>query len=199
MSSDSEALRNLIHREVLRVLDRRRRRTPCIVDSYSPELHAVKVRLQPEDTISGWLQIDQLATGDSFGVQTAPNIGDPGWAEFHEADGRAGNFVAAVSNDKFPPVPIQAGEFLVKTKWGGLLYFKNDGTFTIDNGNGAKLVFDGSQIQVTGTFTGPAGAGEIDVGSPIVSSADITAEGISLKTHRHTNVQTGGSTSGPPV
>lgn len=133
-----EAIRNLIHREVQRVLDRRIRPMPCIVDSYDPNTFTVKVKLMPQGTLTGWIQINQQATGNSFGDQAAPNIGDPGWLIFHENDARAAVFQGAVSNDKFPPVSIQAGERLIKSKWGQSLYFKNDGSLTADDGQGAS-------------------------------------------------------------
>ena len=94
-----EGLRNIIHQEVQRFLDRRIRRVPCIVDSYRGDLHAVKVKLQPSGDLTGWIQIET----DQVGSLVAPNIGDPGWLEFHEADRRAAVFVGSNHNDNFPP------------------------------------------------------------------------------------------------
>lgn len=157
----NEALRNLVHLEVLRVLDRRMRRVPGIVTGYDPDSFTVKVALQPSGTLTGWIQIEQLQTGNGFGVQVAPNIGDPGWVEFHENDRRAGVFVGAASNEKFPPVPIQAGEMLFKAKWGQSIYLKDDGSVTAVDGAGGSLVLKsgvatlvdagGASVQLDGT------------------------------------------------
>lgn len=138
-----EGLRNLIRQEIARALDRRARRIPAIVDAYDPASHAVKVKMQPEGTISGWLSIETLQVGSEFGVQIAPNIGDPGWLEFHEGDFNAGVFVGSSFNERFKPTPIAAGEMLLKHKSGSSLYFKNDGTLTITDQAGSKVMLDG--------------------------------------------------------
>lgn len=180
-----EALRNFIHREVLRVLDRRTRRVPCLVDSYNPLQHTVKVKLQPEGTLTGWLQIQ----ADQVGWQIAPNIGDPGWIEFHEMDRRAAVFVGSNHNDlNPPPVQIQAGEWHYQNDFGALLYFKNDGSILARDKSGSLFKFDGIgnlTISVSGDIT--------------ITSASLKHNGHDIGSdHLHTEVQTGSDLSGPP-
>lgn len=174
-----EALRNIIHREVRRVLDRRTRRTPCIVDSYNPQTHAVKVKLQPEGTLSGWMQIET----DQIGLQVAPNIGDPGWIEFHEDDRRAGVFVGSSHNNPNPPpVQIAAGEWRYQNKSGSWAYFKSDGSITLIDKGGSIIAMDG-QGDVTITATNIVLNGTVTLGG---------AKGSGVPAAKQGTVDTGG-------
>lgn len=152
MSSEHEAFTNFIHREVHRVLSRSTRRTPCVVDSYDPTTHAVKVRLMPDSVdgedpvVTGWVSLHPLQAGNQFGWHMPPNIGDHGWVEFHEDDREAGQFVVATFNDQFSPIAVSAGEWLYKNKWGSLINFKADGSVTIADKAGNTVIMDGSGI-----------------------------------------------------
>lgn len=157
-----EGLRNQIHQEVQRVLDRRTRRMPCIVDGYRGDLHAVKVKLQPSGNLSGWVQIET----DQVGLLIAPNIGDPGWLEFHEDDRRAAVFVGSNHNDSFPPSQqIEAGEWFYKNKSGSTLYFKVDGSVTATDSQNATVQLKDGAITAT----------DKDSASVAVSAGAITA------------------------
>ncbi|MBV9984497.1 phage baseplate assembly protein V [Bradyrhizobium sp.] len=153
-----EGLRNFIHQEIQRALDRRMRRLPCIVSAYNPSQHTVKVKLQPSGTETGWTQIE----APQVGWMVAPNIGDPGWLEFHEADRRAAVFVGSNHNDSFPPPQqIAAGEWFYKNKAGQSLYFKQDGSITATDKAGSTYQLDGTgNVAVTAktqvTVTAPA-------------------------------------------
>lgn len=142
-----EGLRNLIHHESQRSQDRRSgHRMPCIVDSYRGDLHAVKVKLLPSESLTGWIQVET----DQIGSLVAPNIGDPGWLEFHEGDRRAAVFVGSSHNDIFPPPQqIAAGERLTRTTFGSSLYFKNDGSITATDKKGASIVLNAGAITAT--------------------------------------------------
>lgn len=120
-------------------------RVACVVDAYNPEQHTVKVRRQPEDELTGWVQIET----PQVGFMAAPNIGDPGWLEFHGDDYNAPVFVGSNHNDLFPPPQqIAAGELFYKNKSGSSLYFKKDGSVTATDKAGASWTLDGS-----GNFT----------------------------------------------
>lgn len=208
--SQAEALRNIVHREVQRFLDRRTRRVPCIVDSYNAQFHAVKVRLQPEDTLTGLIPIET----PQIGLQVAPNINDHGWIEFHEMDRRAGVFVGAVHNDQFPPrKQIAAGELYYQSNFGVSIYAKTDGSITITDKAGSVVKFDGANnITVTANGSGKITltAQEIDlVGNVVITgnlviSGDVTGgfggvSSVDILNHTHTGVTTGGGISGPPT
>jgi hypothetical protein len=172
-----EGLRNIIHSEVQRVLDRRARRMPCIVDGYRGDLHAVKVILQPTGTLTGWISIET----NQIGLVIAPSVGDPGWIDFHENDRRAAVFVGSNHNDLNPvPKQIHAGEWYYQNKVGQSLYFKADGSITAtdDEGalvrllNGTFTVSDKSGTTVSGDGNGTAAVSasvEINVTAPAIN------------------------------
>jgi phage baseplate assembly protein gpV len=160
--SGIEGLNDRVHSEAQRVLDRRMRRTPCVVTAYRGDLHAVKVNILPSQTGTNWISIE---TGQ-IGEVIAPNIGDPGWLDFHEDDRRAAVFVGACHNDQHPvPQAINAGERLVKTSFGSSAYFKNDGSITFTDKAGTVIATDGTgNATVTATTAVTVKAPEINLG-----------------------------------
>jgi len=133
-----EALVNIIHREVLRVLHRNTRRTPVIVDSYDPVNYAAKFKLMPDsvDTavITGFVPLHTIQSGNNYGWHAPPNIGDHGWLDFHEDDREGGTFTGAAFNDRFKPLPTQPGELQYQSIWGHVIYLRQDGSLTLKNG-----------------------------------------------------------------
>lgn len=157
-----EGLRNIVHQEAQRVLDRRMRKTPCTVDAYRGDLHAVKVKYLPSGDISGWILIET----DQIGSLIAPNVGDPGWIDFHEDDRRAPVFVGTNHNDLFPPSQaINAGERLHQV-FGSTVYQKNDGSVKISDSGGATWVLRDGAVTSTdkaGTIIATDGEGNANV------------------------------------
>jgi phage baseplate assembly protein gpV len=208
-----EALRNIFHREAQRVLDRRTRRVPCVVDSYNGQNHTVKVKLRPEGTLSGWMQIETAQVG----LVIAPNIGDPGWIEFHENDRRAGVFVASNhNNNKPPPKQINAGEFYYQNAKGQWIYVKNDGSITSADGAGASLAMQDGKLTATdkanstlilngdntASLTASGGLtinANVAVNGSVTATQDVKAGSISLQDHVHGGVQGGAGDTGPPT
>jgi hypothetical protein len=150
-----ESLVNLIHREVTRVMARNTRRTPAVVDSWDPDTYAAKYKLMPDSAdqavITGLISHHTPQTGKGFGWHFAPNIGDHGYLEFHEDDREAAFSSGGTFNDMFKPVRTQAGETQYISKWGHVLYFKDDGSVTIKNGNKQKKA--AQQTTSTGSGT----------------------------------------------
>jgi hypothetical protein len=160
-----EGMRNLIHLEVQRFLDRRIRRTPCVVTGYRGDLHAVKVTHQPTGQQSGWYVVQ----ADQIGSLVAPNIGDPGWLDPHENDRRAMVFVGTNHNDLFPvPQQINPGERLTRV-FGSTIYQKNDGSVEISDNEGASTILRQGSITSTdkaGTVIASDGQGNATVTAP---------------------------------
>ena len=74
------------------------------------------------------------------------------------------------------------------------------GNATFDSQTEVKgLLIADENLQIGGTVTGAGGGGNLNVGVPIVSTSNITANGIDLESHVHTGVQTGGGTTGGPT
>jgi len=86
---------------------------------------------------SGSSGAGQQANGSSqtYGWHMPPEVGEFGWLEFHEDDREAATFVASNYHDKWKPMETQPGEWQYVTKYGHTIYFKNDGSVTIKNGN----------------------------------------------------------------
>ncbi len=183
--SNSEALVNLIHREVIRVLHRNTRRTPVIVDSYDPTTYAAKFKLMPDSVdqpvITGWIPLHTLQSGNNFGWHSPPAIGDHGWLDFHEDDREAAFFSAATFNDQFKPVQVQAGELMYQHKSGSQVYFKQDGTVTIKDKGGNSIVMDGSStITITASkivLAGTVYLGGADASKPVAMQGSIDSHG----------------------
>jgi hypothetical protein len=199
--SSYDALVNMIHREVLRVLYRQTARTPCVVDSYDPTTAAVKVRLMPDSIdgdsplVTGWLSLHPLQTGNGFGWHMPPNIGDHGWVEFHDDDREAGQFVVATFNDQFVPVPtVMAGEWFYQNKWGASVYFAQDGSITLTDATGSTIVMNGAgKVTVTdaaGSMVALDGAGGIVVAGKGGATVTLSDAGAMTATDKGGNTVT---------
>ncbi len=142
-----EALVNLVHREVVRVLDGRTRETAGIVDSYDPVTHSVKMKLQPEDILTGWMPLRQAQAGNGVGSHMAPSIGDHMSAAFHEDEREAGTVSGAFFNDISKPVSVEAGEWrYISPNGKAEFYFKKDGSFEVKDKSGASYKADGNGV-----------------------------------------------------
>lgn len=137
-----------------------------LVTSYDPEKHLAKVMFQPEQQESGWLPIETGHIGAGYGIAIGlqpgdgKKTGDQVVVRFQEGDFEGGKIVQRVHSDDQKPPVVQSGEIVVWSRFqksdggpesaegakGGLgqkFYFKNDGTLTITDGNGATTVYNG--------------------------------------------------------
>lgn len=106
----------------------------------------------------------QASTGSSSGGSgtTSQATGDQVIVRYQEGDFESGKIVQRVHSDSDTPPVVQSGEIVIWTKFkkdaspgpdaaqtgqsgsqGQKLYFKNDGSFSYTDGNGATLTFDG--------------------------------------------------------
>jgi phage baseplate assembly protein gpV len=154
-----------------------------IVTSYDPGSYAVKVELQPDGTLTGWIPLKSPWVGNGWGLFCPPSIGDLVEVDFQEADGGVGSAGWRFYNDQDRPLPCPAGEFWLVHESGTSVKLTNDGTLALDTGQGASILLNAGNITSAGTWT---------------HTGTLTANGIGLTTHRHTGVQTGsGNTLGP--
>jgi phage baseplate assembly protein V len=166
----SDALLNLIRREASAAANRTATARYGIIDTYDPDTFAVKVRVQPEDVITGWLPLGTPWVGDGWGMFAAPTPGDQVLIEFAEGDPESGVLIARLFSDAARPLAVPAGEFWLVHKNGQFIKLTNDGIVTINAP--ASLIIDGEvygseSISVagncvvgngaSGTFTTPAG------------------------------------------
>lgn len=161
-----------------------------LVDGYDPTNYAIRVRLQPDDTLTDWIPLKSVAVGNGWGFFWAPSIGDAIEIDFQEADGEAGSGGWRFFNDADRPLPVPAGEMWMVHQSGASFKLTSDGAATFDSGAGASVQVKGDTITSVGTWSHTG---------TIEATGDITGNGTSLHNHKHGGVQTGSGQSGTPV
>ena len=193
-----------------------------IVSSYDPNAYAVKVTLQPDGVVTGWLPLKSIWVGQEWGLFCPPSIGDAVEIDYQEGDRGVGSAGLRFFNDQDRPLPCPSGEFWMVHKSGSLLKFHNDGTVELTTASDLNATVGGSlnasvsgdinssaaqwthqgPLTVNGKITGTkgmavsGGGGATVSGNMTVTSGDVTADSISLKSHVHGGVSPGGGTTG---
>jgi len=190
------------------------------VSSYDPGAYAVKVLLQPDNALTGWIPLKSAWVGNGWGLFCPPSIGDAVEVDFQEDDGGAGSVGLRFFNNADRPLPCPSGEFWLVHGSGSLLKFLNDGSVelhaaadlnvsvagTINSSatqwnHAGPVKIDGAAV-ITGHITGQGGMavsggeGAMVAGSLAVTGGEVSADGIGLKAHTHPGVQTGGGSTG---
>jgi len=163
-----------------------------IVSSYDPDHFAVKVRLQPQDTETGWIPIKTLQVGAGWGIYAAPQVGDPCSVEFQEGDGDVGRVSGFLPNDEDRPPSVPAGEIWLVHKIGAFIKLQTDGTLQIEADAG---------IHSKGPWTHDGTlhtTQDITCDTIITATTDVVGGGKHLKTHTHGSVQSGSSHTSAP-
>lgn len=180
-----------------------------IVDSYDPNAYAVKVRIQPEDVITGWLPVLSPWVGNSWGVFCPPTAGDLVEVCFLEDDPDVGYVAQRFYSDGDRPLPCPSGEFWLVHKSGSLLKFLNNGDVqvttsrdllaTVGRDLTANVTRNITTTAAQWSHTGPVSInGDVGVTGTVTASTDVIGGGKSLKTHTHSGVLTGGGNTGAP-
>ena len=126
-----DEVRNLIRREVAAAMTLRGRTRIGVVDSYDPANHAVKVRLQPENVLTGWIPVATLRSGSGAGVYFAPNINDQVLVEPTDGDSDGAICTLRLYSVVDPPLNVPAGQMLIQDDAGSLIRFDNAGNLTV--------------------------------------------------------------------
>lgn len=155
-----------------------------IVDGYDPANHAVRVRLQPDDTLTDWMPLKSAWIGNGWGMILAPSVGDAVEIDFQEADGGVGSVGWRFYNDSDRPLTVPAGEAWLVHKTGQSIKLTTDGKLTLADGKGAIITLNGDgTITSAGNWT---------------HAGTFKANSVELTAHVHKNVQAGSSLSGGP-
>jgi phage baseplate assembly protein gpV len=186
----SEALMNHMRRAAQEALGGMANTRHGIVRGYDPANYAVKVELQPEGVMTDWLALKSAWVGNGWGLYFAPSLGDWVEVDFQEADGDAGSAGLRFYTNQARPLPVPSGEAWLVHRSGASVKLTNDGALTLDSGAGAWAKFKGVNITSAGTWS-HTGA--------ITATGDVTANGTSLHTHKHSGVQAGSAQTGQPV
>lgn len=127
----SDALTNLIRREVMRAMQQYARSRVGTVSSYDPEKHAVKVKMQPEGHETDWMPIGSHHIGNGFGVMVAPKVGEQVEIGFQEGDPESPRVIGRLFSKKDKPPRVEAGEVLVKHESGSSIFIDKSGNVHI--------------------------------------------------------------------
>jgi phage baseplate assembly protein V len=150
----------------------------AIVSSYDPGSYCVKVRIQPEDTDTGWLPVVSPWVGNGWGLFAPPSIGDLVEVQFQEDDFEAGFVCQRFYNDDDRPLSVESGEFWLVHKSGAFFKLTNDGKALINGQVEIDATAPTINITATGNITAQAG-GNATVQA--AGSATIQAPSIILK------------------
>jgi uncharacterized protein involved in type VI secretion and phage assembly len=144
-----EGLLNIIRREVDRAVNRRKHKRYGVIDGYDPEKHAAKVKFQPEGTISGWLALSSVWSGNNFGLFTPPNKGDQVCVSYEDGDMETAVISHRYWNDVDKPMNVPAGEAWMHHKEGQGFKMQNDKSMSLIGQASTKQLFDPSGKVIT--------------------------------------------------
>ena len=140
-----------------------------------------KVMLEPSGIETGWLPVCSAYVGSGFGFLQDIEENTECTVVFEHGDINCGKIVAFHFHDDNPPSIVPgSGVAIFKHKSGSTIQFNDDGSVNITAAGGTTITSD---IKVNGS---------------IETTGDVVAAGISLDSHVHGGVETGGGkTSGP--
>ncbi len=187
-----------------------------IVTSYDPNNYAVKVSIQPNGELTGWIPLKSLWVGNNWGLFTPPNIGDACEVDFQEGDASVATSGLRFFSDVKRPLPCPSGEFWLVHKSGSLLKFHNDGSVELTSNQNLTATVGGNlaasvtgTVNITASGQGTLGAsawtmnGNLTLNGTLtatgnVSAPDVIFGGKPASTHKHLGVTAGGGVSGVP-
>ena len=115
-----------------------------VVASADPRRHAVRVRLQPEGVLSGWLPVTSPWVGAGWGIFCLPSPGDQVLVLAQEGEAEHGVVVGGCFSDRRAAPAGAVGELVLRHGSGATLRLANDGTVRIEGDlHVSGRVFDG--------------------------------------------------------
>lgn len=155
---------------------------------------AATARVDCDGYLTGWLPfLTRRAGGDV--TWWAPEVGEAVLVLAPDGDPALAAILPAAYSDAVPP-PESSPDRAV-WRFGSTVTVAVDrvsGTVTVTASGtvrvqAPRVEIAADQVEITGHLT---------VGNGITATGDVTADGISLKTHTHGGVASGGSNTGPP-
>ncbi len=183
-----------------------------IVSAVDPVAHACKVTLQPDGVETGWIPDAALACG-SLRVSSPCEVGTQVKCTPTEGDAEHPVIVARVFDATMTPAmspltgkPAQPGEMLIAAGQAGTPETNaaaaqhpawvhiQPSAITMGAGNAQWSIANGMVMLTIGSTSFAFSALGL-----IVTSGDVTVQGISSLHHEHTGVQSGSSNTGMPL
>lgn len=184
-----------------------------IVSSYDHANYCAKVRVQPEDTETGWLPVTSPWIGNGWGMFAPPTPGDLVEVQFQEDSFEAGFVVGRFYNDSDRPLDVPSGEFWLVHQSGSFIKLMNDGKLLVNGHAEIDATAPTINITATGNITAQAGgnatvqaAGTATIQAPsiILKNAGAALKKLCTEVfmalyngHTHTSAASGSQTSPP--
>lgn len=140
------------------------------IASVDPNTYSARVKLQPEDVLTGWLPMKADWVGAGWGMVTLPEVGDQVVVVPQEGDSEHGIIIGRVYSDQQRPPKANPKELWLVHHTGSFIKLIEDGTIQMKG----DLHVDGEIFDKHG-------------------SVDRLRQNYS--THAHTGVQSGASTT----
>ncbi|PUA19574.1 phage baseplate assembly protein V [Glaciimonas sp. PCH181] len=210
------AMLNVMRQQATQVMGEYANTRLGTVQSYDAGNYSVRVAIQPEGNLTGWIPLLSPWVGNGWGMFCPPSIGDMVEVQFQESDHDAAMCCMRLYNDQNRPLSVPSGEFWMVHKTGSALKFHNDGsievianttasyTATQHNFHGPVTMDQTLQVlqQITGqggaAISGGAGASMTITGNTNFVGS-VTANGHAIDdTHLHSNGN-GGANTGTPL
>lgn len=102
-----------------------------LVASVDPARYAVRVTLQPEAVLTGWLPVLSQWVGAGWGIAALPAPGDQVLVLPQDGEAEHGVVVGAAFSDRALPPAAPSGELWLVHKSGAALHLANDGTVRV--------------------------------------------------------------------
>lgn len=112
------------------------------VTSYNEDTHAVKLRVQPEGTETGWVPLGAIAVGNGFGINAGAKAGDLVLLAYVDGDHDTPTIIGRFFNDKAKPPKVKGGEFAIWHESGTRHVFAKDGSHTATHARGGTMKWD---------------------------------------------------------
>lgn len=153
-----------------------------IVTSYDPNTYAVKVQLQPEGVLTGWIPLKSAWVGNGWGLFCPPSLGDAVEIDFQEDDGGNGSAGWRFYNAVERPLPCPSGEFWLVHPSGSTLKFMNDGTVALQANKDLNIKVNGDlHLAVGGMLNSRAAQwnhqGRVNIDGALSVTRTITGQG----------------------
>lgn len=184
-----------------------------IVSSYDHANYCAKVRIQPEDTETGWLPVVSPWVGNGWGMFAPVTPGDVVEVQYQEDSFDAGFVCQRFFNDGIRPLDVQSGEFWLVHQSGSCLKFHNDGSVDLTSrtnltatvgGNLAATVTGNATLTAANATVQATGTATIQAASIILKNAGAALRKICTdlfmtlyNNHTHTSSTAGTQTSTP--
>jgi len=175
-------LQNAVRMQALRAMSGAAAARVGLVTSYDPDNYAVRVALQPDGFLSGWLPLCSQWVGNGWGMFCAPSVGDMVAVHFFGAELEAGFAEVRMFNDVDRPLPVPSGEFWLMHSSGSALKMTNDGAVALVahgnlvvtvGGNLSATVAGNATADVTGNLTATAAMATLNAPTTINGNTTI--------------------------